>query len=122
MAARSVSSADREPPLIIVCSLPLVCDFLGQYLTRSEIHTLEGAARSVSITDREHPLIAVCSLPLVCDFLGQYLTPSEIHTLEGVHSWISAEFRWHLLGDSPVHSISSAGSEDFPAVQPRRAG
>ena len=117
--------AAREPPLIIVCSLPSVCDFLRQYLTPSEIHTLEGAARSVSIAHREHPLITVCSLHLVCDFLGQYLTPSEIHALEGVHWWISADLRWHLLGDAPVHSSSSgsSGSEDSPVpVQPRRAG
>jgi len=93
MAARSESITDPELALIFVCSLPLVRDLLGQYLSTSEIRTLEGAARSVSFADREHPLIAVCSLPLVCDFLGQYLRPSEIHTLEGVHWWISADVR-----------------------------
>ena len=123
MAARSVSIADPAPTLIIVCRLPLICDRLGQYLTTAEISRLEGAARSVSIAYRQHPLIAVCSLPLVCDFLGQYLTPLEIHTLEGVHWWISADLRWHLLGDPPVNSSAGSedsGSEDF--LQPRRAG
>ncbi|CAE7336679.1 unnamed protein product [Symbiodinium sp. CCMP2592] len=102
MATRSVSVAvDREPGLIVVCRLHLVCNCLGQYLTPSEIHTLEGAARSVSI-DRDPPLIVACALPLVCEFLGQYLTPSEIHTLESVHWWISADLRWHILASSPA--------------------
>ena len=125
MAARSESITDPELAFISVCSLSLVRDLLGQYLSTSEIRALEQAARSVTFANREHPLIAACSLPLVCDFLGQYLSPSEIHSLEVVHWWISADLRWHLLGDSPVSSAGSedSGSEDSPVpVRPRRAG
>ena len=45
-----------QHPLITVCSLHLVCDFLGQYLTPSEIHALEGVHWWISADLRWHLL------------------------------------------------------------------